>query len=1058
MFKILLFLLVFCQNAFADFNTGDTFGKGIVIQANGVTQTGGGRTLNFASGTTVTVNNSAYQITASGGGSGWTITDGSNIVNGVTNLTVTGGTVGGASPNATLLITGGQWNNGPNSSINYTAGNVGVGTITPLSVFHIASPTNGLIIDGTAAAQGNITQILNNTNDQTGNQAGVNYNTSQTFTTTTTGTMSAVSFYILSTNGSPTGNIRCQVQTTSGGVPQGTPTGSLANASATVDIVPVVGGLNTCSFTPFSLTAGTYAIVIHPITNQALNTWWLLAAQNPNPYAGGNDYYYDSSWHSQPTLSLYFTAKFSTNPSTLYLDQQEVTNANINSSALNTISFQDSSATTRMILNNGNLGIGVTTPGTTLDVSGSIRMTGFSLTTNPGSGKVLTSDGAGGGTWQPAGSGSGTVNSGTVNQVGYYASSTTAISGSSAMTITGNASGNNVGIGSPNPSFLLDVATVGNGAGTLALRSKSTNSITTNHNTLDTTNGGMAINISNGSGNVNVTDGSSDSILNVQNSGLVQTFLNVLDSGIASGDNVGLGTSTPPNKLYVAGTVEMQGFKMNNGQVNGYVLTTDANGVGTWQPATGGSSQWTTTNTNDVYLPANGNVGIGTNKTSTAALTVMNGNVGIGTWVPGTALDVEGTLNVATFKGGVGIGTTLASQSYAGNGGVGALNIMNGNVGIGTWKPGVLFQTGSGANTIQLSSGGNITLGQNSATVTTGNIVSVDSGGLTLHVRDASGGSTGSGITLRGSEGNSGAANSTGFILRGGDGTVASTENGGTGTVRGGDITSATGTGAPGDLTVRSGGNSNQTGPLGALIIGQTFDVQGTVPDFNKINDIGCMKASGRIGDCATSATNPIGVGIGTTAPGIVQIAGLATNVPFDGTYTPSAGWYACVSPTTAGKVIPQSTPCTTTSQVGIITQGATSVGIGTFMVYPQYGAGSQAASFVTYQPGLLTAINATIGVNYKVSKASTVDNIIGSAVTFSCVSNPTVTMYECGSSTTCSGPTTIGTVTVTAAGTLVVGTVSNATIAAGDYIGWAMTAGTCASIDIATTAQLHSN
>jgi len=47
----------------------------------------------------------------------------------------------------------------------------------------------------------------------------------------------------------------------------------------------------------------------------------------------------------------------------------------------------------------------------------------------------------------------------------------------------------------------------------------------------------------------------------------------------------------------------------------------------------GGSSQWTTTNTNDVYLPSNGNVGIGTSFTSGGdALSIMNGNVGIGTW------------------------------------------------------------------------------------------------------------------------------------------------------------------------------------------------------------------------------------------------------------------------------------------------------------------------------------------------------------------------------------------------------------------------------------------
>lgn len=121
-------------------------------------------------------------------------------------------------------------------------------------------------------------------------------------------------------------------------------------------------------------------------------------------------------------------------------------------------------------------------------------------------------------------------------------------------------------------------------------------------------------------------------------------------------------------------------------------------------------------------------------------------------------------------------------------------------------------------------------------------------------------------------------------------------------------------------------------------------------------------------------------------------------------------------------------------------------------------GSGSGAPQTVTYQPGLLTAVNATIGVFKTFVKASTVDNLVGSAVTFSCVANPTVTLYECGTSSTCATPTTIGTVTVTAAGTRFTGTVSSPAIAAGDSIGWAITAGTCASIDIAGNAEVHAN
>ncbi|MCH7574484.1 MAG: tail fiber domain-containing protein [Candidatus Marinimicrobia bacterium] len=59
--------------------------------------------------------------------------------------------------------------------------------------------------------------------------------------------------------------------------------------------------------------------------------------------------------------------------------------------------------------------------------------------------------------------------------------------------------------------------------------------------------------------------------------------------------NVGIGTTSPGQKLDVTGTVQMTGLKLTTSPTSGYVLTTDAAGVGTWQAAPGGSAGWSLT-------------------------------------------------------------------------------------------------------------------------------------------------------------------------------------------------------------------------------------------------------------------------------------------------------------------------------------------------------------------------------------------------------------------------------------------------------------------------------
>lgn len=73
--------------------------------------------------------------------------------------------------------------------------------------------------------------------------------------------------------------------------------------------------------------------------------------------------------------------------------------------------------------------------------------------------------------------------------------------------------------------------------------------------------------------------------------------LNLPSNGLVAGGNqlvlanyrVGIMTGLPMEDLDVGGTVQVEGFKMPPGASSGYVLTSDASGVGTWQAAGAGT-------------------------------------------------------------------------------------------------------------------------------------------------------------------------------------------------------------------------------------------------------------------------------------------------------------------------------------------------------------------------------------------------------------------------------------------------------------------------------------
>ncbi|MBI5471473.1 MAG: hypothetical protein HY961_03920 [Ignavibacteriae bacterium] len=415
------------------------------------------------------------------------------------------------------------------------------------------------------------------------------------------------------------------------------------------------------------------------------------------------------------------------------------------------------------------------------------------------------------------------------------------------------------------------------------------------------------------------------------------------------GGNLGIGSTTPSQKLDVNGTVKMTGFNLSGG-ASGKVLTSDASGNGTWQtPAT---SQWTT-HGSDIYYNSAGRVGIGT--------------------IPSQTLDVNGNIELPATTATTGIiykGSNRFIHSFGSN------NLFAGeNAGNFTMTGGNNTATGSEALNANTTGGTNTAVGSRALTSnTTGyNNTACGADALVSNTIGWSNAAVGLSVLRQNITGSNNAGFGNSALQYNSDGTANSAI--GIGALQlntNGNSNTAIGYGAMGSMTTGTG-NTSLGASSGVASSGLTnataIGYNATVAQSNSLVLGGTGSYSVKVGigtqtpsqtlDVVGTATMTGNVGIGTTTP--------AQKLDVNGNIK-----------------IP-----TTTASTGIIYQGSNrlihSFGTGTYNFFAGVGAGNLTMSGSGGNTGVGTQVleSNTIGAGNTATGIFTLrDNTSGSANT----------------------------------------------------------------------------